>query len=277
MLKKAAWALPVAALVNVVGSEPNAVRIGVQSYSFRDRPLDAALDAMARLSLTCCELSQAHVEPKGLSREEYRQWRLSTPLEQFRQIRQKFDAAGIEIFAYNYSFREDFTDAEVNRGFEFARALGVNRITASTTVSTARRIGPEASKQKIHVAVHNHSNIKPDEFARPEDFEAAMKGNSKYIMVNLDIGHFTAAGFDAVAFLEQHHGRIMNLHLKDRKRNQGPNMAWGQGDTPIREVLQLLQKKGYDIPALIEYEHKGAGDSFDEVKKCLEYCRAALI
>jgi len=276
LLRQAGRALPVAASASLLASPPNAVRIGVQSYSFRDRPLDAAIRAMADLSLTCCELSQGHVEPKGLSREELRQWRLSTPLDQFRQIRQKFDAAGVEIFAYNYSFREDFTEAEVARGFEVARTLGVNRITASTTVNTVQRIAPEASKHQTYVALHNHSNIKPGEFARPEDFEEAMRGNSKYILINLDIGHFTAAGFDAVEFIEKHHSHIMNLHLKDRKRDQGPNVPWGQGDTPIREVLQLLQKKRYPIPALIEYEHKGSGDSFDEVKTCLAYCRRAL-
>ena len=36
------------------------------------------------------------------------------------------------------------------------------------------------------------------------------------------------------------HDRITGLHLKDRRINGGPNVPWGQGDTPIKEVLQLL-------------------------------------
>ena len=82
---------------------------------------------------------------------------------------------------------------------------------------------------------------------------------SQYFKVNLDIGHFTAANYDAVAYIREHHAKITNLHLKDRKKNQGDNVPWGQGDTPIREVLQLLKRERWPIPADIEYEYRGAG------------------
>ena len=125
------------------------------------------------------------------------------------------------------------------------------------------------------MAFHNHSNIKPNEFARPEDFAEAMQGASKYIAINLDIGHFTAAGFDPVSYLEQHHDMIITLHIKDRKKDQGENVPFGEGDTKIKEVLQLLKAKKYPIPANIEYEYKGT-DTVAEVRKCFEYCKAAL-
>ena len=41
---------------------------------------------------------------------------------------------------------------------------------------------------------------------------------STYIWINLDIGHFTAGGYDAVAFIDKYHDRITNLHIKDRKK-----------------------------------------------------------
>src|SRR5665811_1474880 len=78
----------------------------------------------------------------------------------------------------------------------------------------------------------------------------------KYNGVNLDIGHFTAAGYDAVAFIKQHHAKITNLHIKDRKKNRGPNVAvWGTGDTPMKEVLQLLKTEKYGFPANLELEY----------------------
>ena len=140
----------------------------------------------------------------------------------------------------------------------------------------APRIDRHASRAKIYVGMHNHSSTNPDEFARPESFERGMKGASQYIGINLDIGHFVAAGFDPLELIEKHHDRILSLHLKDRKKNQGPNVPFGEGDTPITAVLQLLKRRGYQIPANIEYEYKGA-DNFVEVKKCFEYCRQALI
>jgi sugar phosphate isomerase/epimerase len=114
----------------------------------------------------------------------------------------------------------------------------------------------------------------PGEFATPQSFAEAMAGN-KYIGINLDIGHFTAANFDSVDFLKQNHDHIVTIHIKDRKKDQGPNVPLGQGDTPIKEVLQLLKTNRWAIPANIEYEYSGT-DTVAEVKKCYEYCKSAL-
>ena len=122
--------------------------------------------------------------------------------------------------------------------------------------------------------MHNHSRIDPNEFAMLDDFTRAMSA-SPQVAVNLDIGHFTAANFDAVAFLREHHQRIVTLHIKDRKRNDGPNMPLGEGDTPIGAVLRLLRDQKSAIPANIEYEYKG-GDTVEEVRRCLDFCRRAL-
>ena len=121
------------------------------------------------------------------------EWRLETPLDHFAAIRKKFDSAKIAIRAFNYSFNDSFTEPEIDRGFEIARALGAEFITASSTLTAAKRVAPFAEKHKMIVAMHNHSNIKdPNEFATPESFAAALK-MSKYFKINLDIGHFTAA------------------------------------------------------------------------------------
>jgi len=256
-------------------SKIKGVQIGAQSYSFRDRPLDDAIKAYVEIGLNCCELWSGHVEPKDLNRADRRNWRLTTPLNYFTLIGEKFQKAGVDLYAYNYSFKDDFTDEEIKRGFEITKALGAKVITASSNVNTAKRIDPYAKQYKIRVGMHNHSNIRPNEFATPEDFAKAMEGMSEYICVNLDIGHFTAANFDPVDYLSKHHARIVTLHIKDRKRDQGDNVVFGEGDTPIKPVLELLMKNKWKIPANIEYEYKGA-DTVAEVKKCFEYCKKAL-
>ncbi len=256
-------------------SKIKGVQLGAQSYSFRDRSLDEAIQAYVEVGLSCCELWSGHLEPRGLKRDDLRKWRLTTPLSFFRMQGEKFKKAGIELYALNYSFREDFTDEEIARGFEITRALGARAITASSNVSTAKRIDPFAKKYKIRVGMHNHSRIAPNEFATPDDFAKAMEGMSEFICINLDIGHFTAANFDAVDYLQKNHARIVTLHIKDRKRDQGDNVVFGEGDTPIKPVLDLLMKNKWKIPANIEYEYKGA-DTIAEVKRCYEYCRKAL-
>jgi sugar phosphate isomerase/epimerase len=215
-------------------------------------------------------------EKMAKSREEMRQWRLSVPLDYFAGIKKKFNDAGIKLVAYNYSFNDSFTDDEIERGFEFAKALGVEILTASTTIPVAKRVAPFADKHRIMVAMHGHSDLKdPNQFAKPESFAAAM-AMSKHFKINLDIGHFTAANYDAVNYITKNHENIVILHLKDRKKDEGPNTIWGEGDTPIKPVLVLLKEKKWRIPALIEYEYKGAGTSQAEVKKCFDYCKQVL-
>jgi len=259
-------------------SKPNSVVrgvvIGVQSYSFRDRQLAPAIAAMASLGMSSCELWQGHIEPEKASRKALREWRENIAIEQFEVVRDQFTKAGVKLYAYNYSFQDDFSDREVERGFEMAKALGVKVITASANVDMAKRINGYAVQHDILVAMHNHDSMKPNQFSTPEDFLSAMRGNS-HIRINLDIGHFTAANFDPVDYVEKMSSSIVALHIKDRKKDHGENMPFGQGDTPIRQVLQLVVAKQMKIPALIEYEYAGQ-DPVEEVRKCYAFCRKAV-
>src|SRR5262245_17935432 len=291
VLALGALALPRLAAAQNVGG----VRLGVQTYSFRELlrtpggdQTAAIIDAMKTCGLTDCELWSPQIEPAAAggrgrtpeqareAREALRTWRVSTPLDHFRGIKDAFGKIGGSIYAYNYSFGNDFSDEEIDRGFEHAKALGAEIITSSTNLTVAKRVVPFAEKHKMAVAVHNHSNTSdPNEFARPESFAAAM-ALSKYFKVNLDIGHFTAANFDPIAYLREHHADITNLHLKDRKRDQGANTPWGTGDTMIKEVLALLKREKWPIRAYIEYEYQGAAGAVAEVKQCFDYAKAAL-
>ena len=254
----------------------NGVLVGSQSYSFRDRPLAEAVAAMKKIGIGECEMWSGHMERtpgKRMSREELRDWRLKVDLAEFEKARELFHEAGVELYAYNYSFRADFTDAEIERGFEMAKALGAKVLTASANVSVSKRVDKAAKKHDLRVGMHNHSHIRDDEFATPENFKEAMKGTS-HIAINLDIGHFFGAGFDPVDFITKNHQDIVTLHIKDKDKDD-VNQPFGQGATPIVECLQLMRDKGYKIPANIEYEYKG-GDTVEEVGRCFEYCKKAL-
>ena len=235
----------------------------------------AQMDAVKTMKQATAAVAQMEQARKIVAGEESDLLAINRRLEELRGVRKKFDDAGIELYAFNYSFREEWLDEELARGFDMAKALGVKYITSSSNVSTAKRLDPLAQRNQIYVAFHNHSDIKPNEFARPEDFEQALNGASKYLAINLDIGHFSAAGFDPVSFLEQHHDRIITLHIKDLKNNHGPAVPFGEGDTPIKQALQVLKTKRYPIPANIEYEYPG-GDTIVEMKKCFAYCKVAL-
>jgi sugar phosphate isomerase/epimerase len=277
------------------GAPIEGVHLGVQTYSFRDiaragsvGAVDVLLDGMKTCGFEECELWSPQIEAvppaprdapppeQAKTREALRQWRLSRGPQFYDGIRRRFASAGATIYAYNLSFNESFTDEEIERGFAAATSLGAEVITASTTVRMARRLVPFAEKHRRPVAMHNHSRVDdPNEFATPESFLTAL-AMSPLFRINLDIGHFTAANFDALAFLETHHARITNLHIKDRKKDQGDNVPWGEGDTPIRETLAWLKRRASPVRAYVEYEYAGTRGTIAEVSACADFARRVL-
>jgi len=257
------------------------VQIGAQTYSFRDRNLEPCIAALVAVGLGEAELFMGHVEPLSArdaeTRELLRKWRLETPLDYFHGVARKFSDAGITLSAYALNFSDDFNDAEINRVFEMTKAMGLDLITTSTTLTCARRLAPFAEKHRIRVAMHGHDNVTDaNQFAKPESFAQALE-MSRQFYINLDIGHFFAAGYDPVQYIQQMHEKILVLHIKDRKANHGVGTPFGEGDTPIRQVLVLLRDRRYPIPANIEYEYGGPeSDAVAEVKRCYQFCKAAL-
>jgi sugar phosphate isomerase/epimerase len=269
--------------LSYLSSKIHGVQLGAITYSYRAIPdAEAIVKAMGQMGLSEVELMSNHAEallgaPKGANAEALRAWRRTFPLSRWGDVKKKFNRVGIDVrlLTYNMNVRST-TDEDVEYAFQMAKALGVKAITTSTQVSMATRIAPFAEKHGMVVGFHGHDQTdRADEVSSEASFQAVMAA-SKYFWCNLDIGHYTAANGDAVAFIRKYHDRITNLHVKDRKKDHGPNMPFGQGDTPIKEVLQLMKSspKTYNFPANIEFEYPG--DPLVEMPKCIAYCREAL-
>jgi sugar phosphate isomerase/epimerase len=212
--------------------------------------------------------------------EKLAQWRASTSANTWKAVTKKFNDAGVDVALLCYNMQDAMKDDDIEYGFAIAKGLGVKGITTSTTLTMAKRIAPVADKHKLLVGYHGHDATNdPNQTATLESYATLME-YGKYNGINLDIGHFTAAGYDAVAFIKEHHDRITNLHVKDRKKDHGPNVAvWGTGDTPIKDVMQLLKKEKYHFPANLELEYPIPADSdiVAEAKKCLAYVKSCLV
>jgi sugar phosphate isomerase/epimerase len=286
-----------------IDSRIKGVQIGAITYSFRSMPADAIIKAYVDIGLGEMELMSNHAEqlagaPAGrgggggrrgapLTPEQQAErdaaikalhdWRIAATEATFAPVKKKIQDAGIELKLLCYNMNVKTTpDDEIEYAFLMAKALGVSAISTSTQVSMAKRLAPFAEKHKMRVGFHGHANTtNPDEVATPESFEAVM-GASKYLGANLDVGHYTEAGYDPIPFLEKHHDRITNLHLKDMKKasNGGGYTPFGQGDAPLKGVLKLVQKNKWDIPVNIEFEYEG--EPLVEVPKCLAYVKEAL-
>jgi sugar phosphate isomerase/epimerase len=165
------------------------------------------------------------------------------------------------------------SDEQIETYFQAAKALGAKGITREISLDAAKRLGPIADKHQIMIGFHNHTQL------TPTLYDGDILSYGKYLAINLDIGHYMAGtSQSAIPLIEKHHARILSLHLKDRKKANGPNMPFGQGDTAVAEVLRYVKKNKFPFPADIELEYKIPADSdaVKEVTNCVQFCKKAL-
>ena len=204
-------------------------------------------------------------------------WRTSVSMDAFKKLRKMYNDAGVTIYAWK-QLSASMSDEEFEYIFNVAEALGCTHTTLElpTDAAQLKRIGDFADKKKIYAAYHTH--LQGNMTAFDQAFELS-KGNK----ANVDFGHWVAAGNvggTPMEFLAKHHDRIASFHLKDRTtpKNCALNLAWGTGETPIKEILQAVKKNKWQIPASIELEYAvpEGSDAVKEVRKCVEFCRTAL-
>jgi sugar phosphate isomerase/epimerase len=267
----AAAGLPAKAAEKTKPSVFGGVTVGVQSYTFRKFDLDKMIAAMRSIGLTSLELWNGHLDPTKASEDD------------FKAVRRKLDEAGITVGAYCANLPVTATDEHIDKAFRGAGLLGTRVMTSSLEKPLLDRVDERCRKHKVYMGLHNHwlgdawfKGDKSINFEGPADFLEALKGRSEYMAINLDIGHFSAAGHDALAFFRDHHSRIVSLHVKDRDKDaEHTYRPFGEGATPIVEVLKLARKVGFKYPANIEYE-MDAEDPTEGVRRSFDYVKKAL-
>jgi sugar phosphate isomerase/epimerase len=207
--------------------------------------------------------------------ERLKQWRTSVSMDRFKALRKMYNDAGVKIYAWK-ALSPSMSDDEMEYVFNVAEALGCTHTTLELVedVAQLKRIGAFAAKHKVYAGYHTHTQATMTSF---DQAFAVSKGN----MANIDLGHYVAGtGESPIPFLRKYHDRIASVHLKDRQTpaHGAGNLPWGTGDTPLKEILQVMKKEKYAFPAAIEleYEVPQGSDPVREVAKCLQYCRAAL-
>jgi sugar phosphate isomerase/epimerase len=289
-----------------VNSSYGGVQIGAITYSFRSiREVDAVLQACVDAGLSSVELMGTGIEeylgapqnplPRQRVRaadktdeekaelEKYqaslKEWRNSAEtMEKYVALRKKFNDAGVNIHIYKWTAGR--SDEELDYSFKVAKALGAIGITDEIGEESCTNLGAAAERAGMVAIFHNHF-----QFAQ-EDFDVDhLLSLSPANRLNFDIGHyFGSTGKDPVAFIEKYHDQIASIHVKDKTGKDNPvkanfNMPFGEGETPVIEVLQLIQKNDWPIYCDIELEYDipEGSDPVKETAICREYCKSALL
>ncbi len=297
-----------------VSNKPNSkfdgIQIGVITYSYRSMPHD-----IDKLIGFCLASGISAIELMGDAVEEYagkptadfswrsgpRQpmtdlqkaqvatynkqvadWRATVSMDKFMEVRKKFDAAGIKIYAFKpNAFSPNNTDEEVSYGMRVAKVLGAKSVTLElpNDPMQSKRLGALGEKHKMLVGYHNHTQ------ATDVLWDVALS-QSPNNSINFDAGHYLAAGGKntipaLLAFIEKNHKRISSMHLKDRTTPEhgAGNLPWGTGDTPMKEIFQLMKDNKMKFPVSVELEYAvpEGSDAIKEVVKCVSHAKKMIL
>src|SRR5438067_539592 len=242
----------------------NCVQLGVSAVELRSQPIEAAMGVAVELLRRASQKAEV---------EALKQPRLSASMDKAQALRKQWEDAGVRIEIVKFDGIYNMSDDVLDYAFNLAKAVGARAISCEISADGTRRVGEFADKHKMMVGYHGHAET------APEHWESAFK-QAKHNGANVDLGHFVAGNNTSpVPFIKQYHDRITHVHVKDKKMNEGPNTVFGEGDTPIVEVLRLIRDNKWPMQATIEFEYKipAGSDRMTEIAKCVKYCRDALV
>ncbi|MEX0320828.1 MAG: TIM barrel protein [Puniceicoccaceae bacterium] len=227
------------------------------------------------------KLSQQQRKARQLAAKEaaaaQKAWRLSFDTNNYKQLRKKFDRAGVNIHIVKFNPGK-WSDEEMDYAFKSAKALGAKGVCNEIGEDACKRMGKAAEKHNMYAIFHNH--LQPGEPGFSFEKFLAYSPNN---MLNLDIGHYYGAtGKNPAKIVEKLHDRIFSIHLKDKTgKNDTPantNMPWGEGTTPIGDVLNLIKDNKWPIYCDIELEYPvpSSSNPQNEIVKCVKYCKRLL-
>jgi len=286
----------------------NGVQIGVISYSWRSMPEGEAEDILRyclQSGISSIELmgdvaerfagippspprpardiemteeeQAAHDKKVQEAKEKQRDWRLSVSMDKFVELKKMYNDSGVNIPIVKFA-PANWSDEEIDYAFKAAKAIGAGGITNEIGHEACKRLGKFAEKHNMYAIYHNHAQPGESGF-NFEEFLDYSPNN----MLNLDVGHyFGATGKHPNEIMEKLHDRIFSIHLKDKTgKDSEPantNMSWGTGETPLGDILKLIQENKWPIYCDIELEYPVPDDSdaVKETTKCVEYCKEIL-
>jgi len=249
------------------------VKLGVNAVEMRSQPIELAM------GLPPAAVAGGRGDAAKAAAEQLRAWRLANDPKKAADVRKKYEAAGVHIEVVKFDGIYEFTDPEMDYAFNLAKAAGARAISCELdlTGKGQTRVGPFADKHQLMVGYHGHAKTTPEMYA-------SAAADAKFNGMNIDIGHWVAGNFGSpIEFMKKHHARITHIHVKDRKKDEagggGQNVPFGQGDTPVVEVLRLIRDNKWPIQATIEFEYPvpSGSDRMAEMTKALQFCKDALL
>ncbi|MCG6187262.1 sugar phosphate isomerase/epimerase family protein [Maribellus maritimus] len=288
-------------------SKVNGVQLGVTTYSYLRVPhsleetlgyiLEAGINAVEmrgvleeglgipagpprrRRGSDLTEKEKAEIaEATKAAQEKQKQWRLSLPMQKYADLRKMYNDAGVDIHIAKFA-PSRWSDEELDYAYKASNVMGAYGITDEASVEACKRMGGFAEKHNSLAIYHTHG-----QFGEPGFDVDTLLSYSPANRLNLDVGHYYGStGKHPNDVIIKYRDQIPMIHMKDKT---GPNhpekpntsVPFGEGSTPIADVLELLKKEKWPIDVFVELEYQipEGSDPVKEVTKCIEYMRNIL-
>jgi sugar phosphate isomerase/epimerase len=167
-------------------------------------------------------------------------------------------------------------EAEWRKVFEFGKTMGFYSVTTES-VKELDLIEKLVKEFDIKVGIHEHKRRENDPGYKvwdPNYVLSVVKDRDSRIGACADTGHWATSGLKPLDFIKILHGRVVSVHLKERKEigKEIPDSVYGTGVSNIKGILDELKSQGFDGPLTIEYENNWE-HSVPDVTQCVDFIR----
>src|SRR5262245_25569161 len=242
------------------------ITLGVQSYTYRNFDLDAALKRMKELGLKHAEFYSAHIPPN------------SSP-EKIKEVLKL--CKEYEVTPVGFGVQRFTKDHDANKKlFDFGKALGVKYLSADPTMDAFASLDKLCDEYKIAIAIHPHGPTGKDQrhpWWSAEVIMKAVKDHNKLIGACLDTGHLIRMAqlgekLDPAEQVKVMGDRNFAMHLKDHDNKKREDVVFGDptGVLDVAAVFKALKDVKFKGTVSIEYEANPKDPSAD-MKKCVAY------
>ena len=249
----------------------NGFAVGVQAYTFNRFSAWEAVEKAAQAGAKVIEFYPG----QRFSKEDRSGWSHNTPDSKIAAMKEHLKKNGVR--AVNYGVVVIPNDEKAARKiFEFAKKLDLYAISTESTESVDV-IEKLVKEYDVKVGFHNHNRNPRNANYKVWDAKYILnlvKDRDPRIGAAADVGHWATDNFKAVDNLRLLKGRIISLHISDRKvlgRYTGA-VALGAGVIGIADVLTELKAQGFDGNLSIEHEGDW-NNNVPHVKAGVEFVR----
>lgn len=248
-LRTTAAAAAVSGMAHETWAQESGLRLGAQSYSFRQFSFEDSLKRLKELGLDVMEFCSVHFPPDA----EH---------PNFGKVKQALLDAGVAVPCFGVEgFGKD--KAANRKRFEFAKALGIEVLTADVERDAFDDVEALCEEFKVKIAIHNHGP--GARYDKVTDTLTAVEGRSPLLGACVDTGHSIRSGDKPHEVIQALGSRVISLHLKDWLLG-GEEQILGEGELDLTAVAKALKALAFNGPAVFEYENHPENPVPDMVK-----------